>query len=144
MRNPDRTGRLALIRYKGGIKGEDVIDDHSTGDPFPVRIGSRQIPKGIEDVLYEMAPGEQRVVEIPCELGFGTYNEDMVNWYPRPMLERGYELKRGSTLTWTDPQSAFTLPARVIAETQDAVRIDINHPFAGKILEYWVEFVEIE
>ena len=32
----------------------------------------------------------------------------------------------------------------VVDATEDAVKIDLNHPYAGKTLEYWVELVGLE
>lgn len=28
--------------------------------------------------------------------------------------------------------------------TEDTVKIDMNHPYAGKTLEYWVELVDLQ
>lgn len=144
MRDLNRLGRIASIRYKGGVKGEEAIDDRSTGAPLRVILGERHVPKGIEDLLYEMEVGESRVVDIPCELGYGEYNPQGVQWYPRTFVDGGYKLETGSVLTWTSPEDFRRMPVRVIDATDDAVKIDFNHPFAGKTLEYWIELVDLE
>jgi FKBP-type peptidyl-prolyl cis-trans isomerase 2 len=144
MRDPERIGRIAFIRYKGGARGEKVLDDRSEGEPLAVVIGAGNIPRGIENILYELEVGESRQVEIPCELGYGEYNLNAVQWYPRAVIERGYDLKVGSVLTWTNPDDHSVIPASVVEETADNVRIDLNHPFAGKTLSYWVELVDLK
>jgi FKBP-type peptidyl-prolyl cis-trans isomerase 2 len=144
MKDPNRIGKAACIRYKGGVKGEAARDDRSTAEPLIVVIGEGRIPRGIEDVLYEMEIGEQRLIEVPCRLGFGEYHADGVQWYPRSVVPHGYELKVGSGLTWTNPENKTVYPAVVVEETADNVRIDINHPFAGKTLEYWIELVDLK
>ena len=35
-------------------------------------------------------------------------------------------------------------PAFVTDLTQDAVRLDFNHPFAGKTLDYWIKLVALD
>lgn len=144
MRHADRVGRMVSIRYKGGVKGEEALDDRLSGEPLRIILGEGQVPKGIEDVLYEMERGEARIVDIPCELGYGEYNPLGVQWYPRTLVDGGYKLKRGSVLTWTSPEDFRKMPVRVIDATEDAVKIDFNHPFAGKTLEYLIELVDIE
>ena len=140
-----RIGMVAYIRYKGGIKGDDsLVDDRSTGEPLAVRLGAGRIPKGIEDAVMEMEVGEQRVVEVPSELGYGVYIEKDAQWYPRPMLDHGYDLHVGGALVRTNPESHAQRPAFVIEETKDEVKLDFNHPFAGKDLEYWVELVDLK
>ena len=143
MRHTDRLGRFASIRYKGGVKGEEPVDDRSTGEPLRVLLGERQVPKGIEDALYEMEVGECRMLEIPCELGYGEYNKQGVQWHPRTLIPNGYKLEKGSVLTWTSPEDFRKMPVRVINATQDAVQFDFNHPFAGKTLEYWVQLIDL-
>jgi FKBP-type peptidyl-prolyl cis-trans isomerase 2 len=139
----DRIGRIAYIRYKGGVKGEAAFDDRSVGEPLAVLLGEGRVPKGIEKVLYEMQPGEQRVFEIPPQLGYGEYRPERAAWYPRTVLPRGYELKKGSVLSWTNPETRGTIPAQVVDETTDTVRVDLNHPWAGKTLVYWLELVNL-
>jgi FKBP-type peptidyl-prolyl cis-trans isomerase 2 len=143
MKDPERIGKAAQIRYKGGVKGQEPIDDRSTGEPLSVIIGDGRIPRGIENLLYELEVGESRTIEIPCELGFGEHRPAGVQWYLRTMLANGENLKVGNVLTWTNPESHQTLPARVVDATKDTVKIDQNHPFAGQTLEYWVELVDL-
>ena len=139
----ERRGRIALIRYKGGARGVDLVDDRSTGEPLRVILGAGKIPKGIEDALFSMEVGETRTIEVPSELGYGYYNEREVQWYPRSILERGYDLKVGSVMVWTHPEDHRQRPARVIEATKDNVKLDMNHPFAGKDLVYTVTLVDL-
>jgi FKBP-type peptidyl-prolyl cis-trans isomerase 2 len=143
MRDRERIGRIAKIHYKGGIKGEEALDDRSSGDPLTVILGDARIPKGIENLLYELEIGESRTIEIPYELGFGEHRSQGVQWYLRTMIANGEHLKVGSVLTWTNPENNQTLPAKVVDATEDTVKIDQNHPFAGETLEYWVKLVDL-
>ena len=50
----------------------------------------------------------------------------------------------GSVLVYTRPGDGFKLPARVVDETADGIKIDLNHPFAGKELKYWIKLVDLK
>lgn len=140
----NRMGMVAYIRYKGGVQDDpELIEDHSQGDPVPVRLGAHRVPKGIEDVLFEMEVGEERTVHVPSERGFGVYVERDAQWYPRTLIPHGYDMNVGDFLPWTDPQNGLKKLVRVTAATEDGVKIDFNHPFAGKDLDYWVELVDL-
>jgi len=137
-------GMTAFIRYKGGIKGDDtLVDDRSTGDPLPVLIGAHRVPKGVEDALCGMVVGEQKTVTIPPELGYGRYVASEADWYPRALLPNGYDMKVGDFFPYTDPQNELKKIVHVTEATEDGVKIDFNHPFAGKELEYWIELVDL-
>jgi FKBP-type peptidyl-prolyl cis-trans isomerase 2 len=140
----ERIGRVASILYKGGAKGEDLLDDRSTGEPLRVVLGENAVPKGIEALLYELEPGEEREIEIAPEDGYGYPSADGRQWYPRTMVHNGAQLQTGDVIPCPNRyDKRDTLPGRVVAATEDLVHIDVNHPFAGKTLSYWVKLVAL-
>ena len=44
---------------------------------------------------------------------------------------------------YTRPSDGLKLPARVVEETEDGLKIDLNHPFAGKQLKYWIKLEDL-
>lgn len=136
-------GSVVSIRYRGGVQGEEPVDENLGDNPLTVMIGDMKLPRGVEEALIGMEEGEQKTVDITPELGYGEYQENLAQWYPRLMLKDGYELEHNDVLFWTNPQDGQKQPAWVVETTQDQVKIDFNHPFAGKTLEYWLELVEV-
>ena len=53
----NRVGKVAYIRYEGGILGERHVDKH-LDEPLAVRIGAGRVVKGIDDALRTMEVGE--------------------------------------------------------------------------------------
>lgn len=138
-----REGKTAYIRYKGGVQGERPADDRSQGEPLAVKIGASRLPKGIDDALMRMEVGESCTLIIPPEEGYGNADPKLVQWYPRMLLDHGYEIKDGSMIMWESADGLAKRPAMVVESTKDNVKIDLNHPYAGKTLEYWVELVDV-
>lgn len=136
-------GKVVSIRYRGGVKGEEPIDENMGRDPLIVMIGDMKIPRGIELALEGMQSGESKTIEIPPELGYGEYQDNLAQWYPKIMLKDGYGLKAGDFLYWTNPQDQSRMPAWVTETTDDQVKIDFNHPFAGKTLEYRINLIDV-
>lgn len=136
-------GKVVSIHYRGGIKGEEPIDENMGRDPLTVMIGDMKIPRGIELALDGMEEGESKTIEIPPELGYGEYQDNLAQWYPKIMLKDGYSMKEGDFLYWTNPQDQSKAPAWVTETTDDQVKIDFNHPFAGKTLEYQINLVNV-
>lgn len=141
MEHVRKVGKTALIRYRGGVLGEDPADDRSSGEPLAVMIGTLQLPRGVEDAIVGMEVGERRIVEIPCDRGYGEHREALASWHLRAMVDGGYGLKVGDVIFWTNPDDARKMPVWVTETTEDMVKLDFNHPFAGKTLEYWIELV---
>lgn len=143
MENNERFGKLAYVYWRGGALGEEVLDDRSEGDPVKIILGSGQVCPGIEDVLSVMEIGEERVVTILPQDAYGKHDPDGVQIYPRTMFSFGHELHKGDVFQWTNPASGTGIPVRVIDETKDLIKVDFNHPFADKTLQYWIKLVDL-
>ncbi len=137
------TGSVVSILYKGGAKGEEALDDRSAGEPLRVMIGDMKLPRGIEEALIGMEVGQEKQLDIPPELGYGEYQEALAQWYPKQMIDQGYSLKVGDVMFHANPDDGTKQPAFVTDMTADNVKIDLNHPFAGKTLDYWIKLVDI-
>ena len=70
MDRANKAGRTAYLRYKGGVLGEEPLDDRSAGDPLAVVIGTMQLPRGVEEAVVGMEVGETMTdFELCYELG---------------------------------------------------------------------------
>jgi FKBP-type peptidyl-prolyl cis-trans isomerase 2 len=143
VRKTERSGKLALVRYRGGAVGEEPIEDTFGGEPERIYIGVGSVPPGIDEALYELEIGEIRTFRIPPEKAYGLHDPQGVRVYPRSMIPGGEALEEGSIFSWTNPASGAQLPVRVLEAKQDYVKVDFNHPLAGKELEYTIELVGI-
>lgn len=143
MRDVTRFGKYALVRYRGGALGEEPVEDYSTGEPQKIRLGHRAIPRGIEDVLFEMEIGESGTVIVGADKAYGQHDHAGVQVLPRIEVPDGDTLEVGSVLGWRSPITKEILPVRVIGADENYLKLDYNHPLAGKDLEYWIELVDI-
>ena len=139
----ERYGKVAYIRYKGGIFGEDATDIHED-EPLRVVLGMGDVCPGIQEALYEMEVGERRILIIKPDKGYGEWDPKGVETYPRVMIPGGDDLEVGSVLGRKNPRSGLIMPVRVIEADDDYITMDFNHPWAGKTLEYEVELIELQ
>ena len=138
-----RSGKCALVRYRGGPADGEIVEDLSQMEPVRVVIGAGQVPPGVEDILNEMEIGSQRECIIPCAKAYGVHDPAGVKTYPRRYIKDGERFETGSIITWNHPVSKQSVPVKCIAVTKDTVTIDFNHLLAGQDLRYWFELVDI-
>jgi len=136
-------GKTALVRWRGGELGGEIVDDCSTGEPERVDLGAGEVPRGIEEAIYDMEIGEWRDVVIPPEKGYGAHDPAGVVKYLRSFLADGDDLHVGDLVAWKHPVSQVMVPVRVVGETDHELTIDFNHAFAGKSLSYQLELVDV-
>ena len=143
MKYRQRSGKCALVRYRGGPVSGDIVEDHSQGEPLRIIIGSGQVPPGVEDILNEMEVGSQGEYVIPCAKAYGAHDPKGVRTYPRSFIKGGDRLEVESIIAWDHPISGQSVPVKCIAATKDTVTIDFNHLLAGQDLRYWFELVDV-
>ena len=143
MKYRQRSGKCALVRYRGGPMGGEIVEDRSQGAPVRIIIGAGQVPPGVEDILNEMEVGSQGEYIVPCVKAYGAHDPEGVKTYPRRLVKDGDKVEVGSVVAWNHPVSQQTVPVKCVGVTQDTVTIDFNHLLAGHDLRYWFELVDI-
>lgn len=117
-----------------------VLDTSRGAEPLACVEGAGQIIEGLEASLREMAAGEQRLVVVPAELGYGPREDALVQKVARTRLPVD-DLKVGDQFqTGPDRQAPVVT---VIALEGDQVVLDANHPLAGEELHFDVELVAV-
>jgi FKBP-type peptidyl-prolyl cis-trans isomerase 2 len=143
-------GELVLIDYVGRTDGEifdlsseekakenDVYEEQRNYNPIPVLIGEEYIIEGLEDEVKEMDVGEEREVEIPAEKAYGERDSDAMETFPEKEFK-----KQDVNVSVGERVMVGRRQGRVVSKGSGRVRIDFNHPLAGKDLEYWVKVQE--
>lgn len=117
-------------------EGWDVEEDELR--PMPILLGGERVVPGFEQALLEAEVGEEGEAEVPPEEAFGKHDDNRVRLYPRSELEKeGKNIQPGAQIE-IDGQRG-----QVVQSTASRVRVDFNHPMAGKTLEYDYEVLEL-
>lgn len=144
-----------------------ILEEVPASHPFVYIHGYNNIIPGLETALAGRKLGEKFSAEIPCDLGYGAYRNDLVLQVPKAELQDVGELWLGMELEMFQDNDIreFQLPDTadefcddlnlnddeesdgiyVVKEIyKDTVLVDGNHPFAGKDLIFEVEIVSID
>ncbi|WP_456482780.1 FKBP-type peptidyl-prolyl cis-trans isomerase [Methanopyrus sp.] len=143
-----KEGDFVKIHYTGRVKDtdkvidttrEEVAEEHDLNvEPGPVVIvvGAGMVWELVEEALIGAEPGDELEVEVPPEKAFGERDPSLVRTYRESEL-RG-SVKPGDTVVSPDGRRG-----RVLSVDGGRVRVDFNHPLAGKTLVYEVEVVDV-
>ncbi len=136
-------GNTVSVHYTGKLNDDTVFDSSRGGDPLSFEVGSGQIIPGFEKGVVGMSPGDTKTVEVSAEEAYGPYREDQVVEVERDKLPEDIQPEVGQQLQvqQTNGQTAVVTIKEV---TQSAVRLDANHPLAGKDLTFEIEVVSVE
>jgi len=129
------------IDYKLTIDGE-IIDSSEEDGPLDYLHGHENIIPGLERELTGMKIGEQKNVTVAPEDGYGTVDEEAMLEVPRSEFPNEVPLEIGIELEVTD-QEGDMLFATIVEVGNKTVKLDTNHPLAGKALNFDVTVVDL-
>ena len=128
--------------YTGSLEDGTQFDTSRGKEPLEFSMGQGQLIGGFERAVADLAPGESCTVTLPPAEAYGEANPAMIQDVPRELMPDDVELKEGMVLQGQreDGQvSNFT----VVSFTEETVKLDANHPLAGKSLTFEIELLEI-
>jgi len=124
---------VVSLDYTLTVDGE-VID--SSGDlPLEYLQGHSNIIAGLEKALDGMQVGETREVAVAPAQGYGEYDPDAMYDLPRDQFPADFDLHLGAGLR-VRSSDGYIINARVVSIDDETVKIDLNHPMAGKTLNF--------
>jgi len=108
-----------------------IFSERATYKPIPTIIGESEMLKGLDDSLKEMGIGEEKKVSLTPAQGFGERNPKLVAVLPmREFKKQKMNPVPGLVVEVNGRQG------KVQSVSGGRVRVDFNHPLAGKDLEY--------
>ena len=107
------------------------------------KVGDGAVIAGVEEVVEGMTRGELRTAEIPAEKAFGRYDPSKRIQVKRSDLPHGLNPEVGVQLPLHD-RHGWPVVARISEVDPSAVRLDMNHPLAGKNLQFAIRLLNIE
>jgi len=127
------TNRIFDTTIADKAKEGSVFDDRIAYKPVPIVLGRHEMLKTLEDEMESMQVGETKKVVLPPLKGFGDRDPRNI----RLTLMKEFKEHRMS------PHPGMLVEVngaqgRVQGVSGGRVRIDFNHPLAGKTLEYEV------
>lgn len=132
-------GQVVSMEYSLRVDGE-MIDSSQGREPLEFLQGAGNIIAGLEDELYGLGIGEAKNVIIAAEDGYGELDPDAFIDVPREQFPAEIPLESGVELQVQD-ESGRPMMARIDRVDDETVRLDFNHPLAGKELVFDVKIV---
>ena len=135
-------GSKVKLHYTGKLDDGTVFDTSNGREPLEFVAGEGTVIKGFDDAVIDMAKDEEKTFKLNPSEGYGEHNEELVQKIPREKIGVPGDLKEGMTLAVTAPDGQ-QFPVRITKVEGDEVFIDLNHPLAGKNLNFEIKIVEI-
>ena len=136
-----REGRMVTVDYE--LKDADgaLLDSSSKTGPMRFIFGAGQVFPAIEEALAGLEPEAHVVQSVPVAEAFGDRDESRIIEVPRAQLPP--DVVVGMIVSAQDQQGR-QIPLVVVDLSENAARLDGNHPLAGKDLVFELTVKNVE
>ena len=136
-----QNGQVVSMEYI--LKVDGVVTDSSEGrEPLEYVHGAGNIISGLEREVTGMAVGDSKDVLVAAADGYGEEDENAFMDVPRDQFPDEIPMKVGTELQVKN-QAGQPMFARIDKVGEQSVRLDLNHPLAGKDLRFSVKVVSL-
>ena len=130
-------GHVVSMDYVLQVDGK-VVDSSEAGTPLQFIQGMGHIIPGLEHELYDMKIGENKKVVVLPKDGYGEVDPEAFTDVPRDSFPSDVPLEKGTELELRE-QSGHPMLARIDTISDESIRLNMNHPLAGKELHFDVK-----
>lgn len=138
-----KKGDKVKIEYTGSLEDGTIFDaSEKHGQPLEAEIGKGKIIPGLDKAIEGMEKNEEKQVTVKPEEAYGQHNPQLIKKVPRNQIPLNQEPKKGMMLMVGLPNGQ-QIPATIADVSDSEITLDMNHPLAGKTLNFKVKVVEI-
>ncbi len=137
-------GKKVSVEYTGTFDdGVEFDSSKKHGKPLEFVAGEGQVVPGFDKAVVEMQVGEEKKIRLEAKDAYGERKAELTKTVPKDQVP-------GEITPQVGMQIGITLgdgrqfPATISAVGESDITLDLNHPLAGKTLNFELKLVKAE
>ncbi len=136
-----QNGSKVSLHYTLTVEGE-VVDSSVGEEPLVYLHGEGDVLEGFEEATLGLKPGDKKTFQVSPEKGYGPHDPGAIEVLPRSAFPDPEDIEVGQVLSGEIGGQPFQ--ATIVNLTDQEVTLDLNHPLAGKVLDFEIQVVSVE
>lgn len=137
------TGDKVTVEYEGTLDDGTVFDSSELHkEPLSFIVGAGHVISGFDKAMSGMRIGDEKNVTLEPSEAYGKHDPELIHTLPKKQLSAELEPHLGMPLSVT-LLNGQQMPAVIVEIEEETVRVDVNHPLAGKTLHFKLKVVGI-
>ena len=133
-------GTKVTMSFSLALENGELIDSNFNTEPATFVLGDGNLLPGFEIPLQGLKAGDQGEFIISPENAFGQRNPENIQQLGRDNFDQE-SLNVGDVFSFQNGEGE--LPGVVIEVGDNLVRVDFNHPLAGRNIIFKVDIIEV-
>jgi FKBP-type peptidyl-prolyl cis-trans isomerase 2 len=136
-------GDIIKVEYEGRLEDGTIFDSTELHDGLPLKfeVGNGKLIPGFDEAVVGKNVGDEFEIEIQPNKAYGNIDPTLSQTISREQFPKDITPEPGMMLRVDGPNSTYSV-AWIKEVDDEFVTIDMNHPLAGKVLNFKVKIVE--
>ena len=140
-----KSGQTVSVHYTGTLTdGTEFDSSRGRGAPLTFTIGSGQLINGFDTAVAGMTVGETKDITLTPAEAYGEINEEATQTLQKDAFPSDFEFVIGGRVQGHNGAGQPVLATIKQVNDDGTIVMDMNHPLAGKTLNFNIELVEID
>jgi FKBP-type peptidyl-prolyl cis-trans isomerase SlyD len=131
---------VVKFHYSVAETGKEQLESSKESQALTVLVGHGAIIPGLEEAMLGKQAGEQIAVTISPEQAYGERREGLTQRIPKKLFKNA-KLAPGMQVVL--PTEMGQRAMTILKVGMSVVDVDLNHPMAGKSLDFAVDVLEV-
>jgi len=131
---------VVRFHYSVSEAGQAALESSRDRDPLAIMIGHGNIIPGLETAMIGREAGEKFEITVAPDQAYGDRRDGLSQRIPKKLFKNA-RLVPGMQVVL--PTEMGPRAMTIIKVGMSVVDVDLNHPMAGKTLDFDVEIVEV-
>lgn len=139
-----KKGEIIKVEYEGRLDDGTIFDstELNEGTPLKFEVGAGHVIPGFDNAMIGKKVGDEFSIELQPSEAYGEFHPKLKHKIERNQFPKDSQPEAGMLLRIDAPDGNCSV-ARIIEVDDEFVTIDMNHPLAGKILNFKIKIVEV-
>ena len=137
-----KRGDFVHVHYTGRLDDNSVFDTSVGRDPLSFQLGKGQVVPGFDKAVSDMEVGQKKTVTIPAAEAYGPRIDQLTFTAPLENMPPGFHPRVGEMMG-LETRDGRQMDVVVTHVDEKSVKMDGNHPLAGRDLTFDIELVKI-
>lgn len=133
-------GDTVKVEYKAFVDNDMVDSSETAGKPLEFKVGAGQMIKGFDSAVLGHRVNDEFEVTVSPDKAYGNKDPKLIMEIPKANLQGADQAQKGMTLLSSDKK----LSGIVVEVNDSTIKVDFNHPLAGKTMKFWIKIVGLE
>jgi FKBP-type peptidyl-prolyl cis-trans isomerase 2 len=138
-----KKGDIIKVEYLGTLDDGTIFDStvKNGGVPLKFEVGAGNIISGFDNSVIGKSVGDEYELRLNPSEAYGDYKDGLLQSISKDQFPPEQEPKVGMLVLLVGTQGQ-PFPATIKEVEDDIVTLDLNHPMAGKELNFKIKIVE--